>query len=1331
MSLASEIYDKALQKYRAGEFAEAKDLLMKKKLKDSGDYNLLGWTFFKLGSSDEAIQHFERSLALDPQGFDSYCGLGYSYYQIGKFEEALESFNKYSSQNRSNADCLLGLGLALERLQKEEKAKEIFKEILSIDENNALAAKKINALSPEIVNDIQKEDIAFFARGNYFWIKKGDSKIEPIFIKGVNIGLALPGRFPSEFPEDEGLYLEWFKLISEMNANLIRVYTVLPPQFYKAFKKYNQSKDNKKLFLIQGIWAELPKRADFRAPEYMNEIKNEIKNAVNVVHGKAKIQHRYGHAYGDYRYDISAFVLGFIFGREWEPPVVIGFNNHSSSADFYKGKFLSISNANPMEVWLTEMLDFLISYEFEQYKTQRPVALMNWPPLDALHHQSEATFREEVEFRKKMGEPVDHMDFDYSQTFDEDAVYIDETKIVTAKEYKAGIFVSYHVYPYNPDFMIHEGKYAQETSPYGLNYYYNYLKALKQYYKHLPLLISEFGIPTSRGIARFHPEGLSHGGHTEENQSRILKGLFLSIKETGCAGGMVFSWIDEWFKTNWMVRGKEERDQFWYNAEDPEESYGLMAVVPSGFEKLKGESSSWNNATLLYAKDMTLPLATINDGYDAARTLKNIYADHDAGYFYLRIDVRGSIDWGNAAYLIALDTIGDLEGDHKLPFDLRLESPVGFEFVILLHGKNSMILIDDVYNRTVFDQKQLKYEGLLGYKENKGFRPEYNKNGIFTEIINISNRRRFSREGKVYPEKVYNASILKEGNCADDSIADFYYSKKQNFIELRIPWHILNFSDPSQLKILFSKNERKVSSGIRVMAVSYKPLSSDDSRATAMKGGTNITDILPLNTSKIKMYTWQSWENPEYTTYLKKSYFVMKELYGNTHEPELKVHIPSGFDPSLVVKMHYSSPDEFINLYAAQLPMLENAYSRALANLTYGLVTSDPFFIEEARALFALSSSTAATTKEKEHALSGMQYAENILTGTFNKGSEASVPFERIKIKKEKPVGGEFTRMIIGRSAIRLKKNAVIKTQADRVTRDWLSAYHLNNAPWHFQDGNTVPWHEGEKIQELRAYSNPKVEIVWGTMVKKFGNSWYAPDAKGVYRFMLIDDKVLNYPTNLVVDDRTVIINDTHGISALAWDSIGADLVIGCGDHEGKIEAAYYLAQNGVNVYMPTDKELYRLIGSRTKGMIIGSAPIKKTADGTVIGDQAIAIRIDEPIVVSRSDGRYPLHYYETPFSYFTALEHFTGKALNIIPVIVREADRADNVVAEARRIGAKIIGIRVWGKTEHDAVYAWLKEDKARRAVLFHSAVYPEGYRLFSEFPEQTSFGDINVYLE
>ena len=55
-----------------------------------------------------------------------------------------------------------------------------------------------------------------------------------MWIKAVNLGAALPGKFPSEFPPNDSTYERWIALIAEMGANTIRLYTVHPPHFYAA-----------------------------------------------------------------------------------------------------------------------------------------------------------------------------------------------------------------------------------------------------------------------------------------------------------------------------------------------------------------------------------------------------------------------------------------------------------------------------------------------------------------------------------------------------------------------------------------------------------------------------------------------------------------------------------------------------------------------------------------------------------------------------------------------------------------------------------------------------------------------------------------------------------------------------------------------------------------------------------------------------------------------------------------------------------------------------------------------------------------------------------------
>jgi hypothetical protein len=445
------------------------------------------------------------------------------------------------------------------------------------------------------------------------------------------------------------------------------------------------------------------------------------------------------------------------------------------------------------------------------------------------------------------------------------------------------------------------------------------------------------------------------------------------------------------------------------------------------------------------------------------------------------------------------------------------------------------------------------------------------------------------------------------------------------------------------------------------------------------------------------------------------------------------VHVGDDFHFADAITEEDESLEEFCDetRRTMELPGSESTYGLALANLTLGLVDEDPLYIVIARALFSADSEIAKDPREREVSRFAVDYTDAILSGKYAVADSTRDRMEPIQLKKYGPPTTNFRKIIIGRTAIRVKPNARIKTQVDRVVRDWLQAVNIKDSPWGYSKDTLVQSHEGKKISEILALTNATVVPVWGTRAKKFGESWYAPDADGVYRFEISEDKVNNFPTTIVIDDRTAIINDTHGISAIAWNSLDADLAIGCGDHRGKIEAAYYLAERGVNVYVPTDRFLSMLIGTHTKGLVVGSAPVKKDPEGAVIGDQPISIDVTEPIVVSTTKGHYPLQYYDTPDRYFRALEEYIGKPLKITAVEVKKYGHATNVVEVARKLGAKVLGIRVKSKEEHDAVYSWLKEDKSRRAVLFHTAVYPDGYRLFFEFPKQTSFGDIYPQFE
>ncbi len=251
------------------------------------------------------------------------------------------------------------------------------------------------------------------------------------------------------------------------------------------------------------------------------------------------------------------------------------------------------------------------------------------------------------------------------------------------------------------------------------------------------------------------------------------------------------------------------------------------------------------------------------------------------------------------------------------------------------------------------------------------------------------------------------------------------------------------------------------------------------------------------------------------------------------------VHVPEDFHFADAITEEDESVDQFCDETRRSMaqPGTQTTYGQALANLTLGLVDEDPKFILIAKSLFSTDAETAKDPKEQKVAKLAVAYTDAILSDKFAKGDDTRDRLEPVQIKKYPPPTTNFSKIIIGRTAIRVKQGTRIKTQVDRVVRDWLQAGNIKASPWSYSKDTLNPSHEGKKISEILALTNATVIPVWGTRAKKFGEDWYAPDADGVYRFEISEDKVENFPTTILIDDETAIINDTHGISGIAWDS--------------------------------------------------------------------------------------------------------------------------------------------------------------------------------------------------
>ena len=648
--------------------------------------------------------------------------------------------------------------------------------------SNALSslaqAEEAETPSPGLVLAAQLRDGYFYVPREIGWSK--------IYVAGVNIGPAPPGHFATSPPAAESVYAEWLKQIGNMGANCVRVYTLLPAAFYRALLNYNDGNPRAPLYLFQEIWLKEPADDNLFDVAFTADFEKEIRDVVDAIYGQRVLSLRGAQGSETYSADVSPYVLGWLVGREIDPRVVIATSLRNPRATSFEGRYLRIPDGNPAEVWLVQRCDALIAYEVEKYNRQRPVAFVNWPPLDPLVHPTESPLDDEWRMRQVLGVQARR-----------DLVSLDEERISPQPAFEAGYFALYHLYPFYPDFIFLEPGYSQARDRHGLNSYWGYLQDLKRHFQKTPLLVGEYGLSTSIGVAYLNPNGWNHGGLDETRQGEVLARLTENIKEAGFAGGLVFEWIDEWWKSSWIAADFKQpidHSPYWHNDMDPEESFGIMKFVPE---------APLSYVTLASAASP----AGVKHGRGVPPSVRSLLAaaDFSALYIDLELDIPPGTepDWKKFGYLIALNTCGIQCGAELLPLTRDVRATFGANFVVMLEQpENGRILIARSYNP--FHEESGKRFGFTGDKIiPRYFYPAFDPNGNFEEMVVKVNELRYSRSGAFHPPKTYNRSVLRYGifdasHPEYSSVAQWYFDEASRRVRLRLSWGLLLVLDPSQ-----------------------------------------------------------------------------------------------------------------------------------------------------------------------------------------------------------------------------------------------------------------------------------------------------------------------------------------------------------------------------------------------------------------------------------------------------------------------------------------------------------------------------------------------------
>jgi hypothetical protein len=550
------------------------------------------------------------------------------------------------------------------------------------------------------------------------------------FLPGVNLGSTIPLHQPGELAIEAGDYRRWFTQMGDLGIRVVRTYTIHPPAFYDELAAYNQAHQAAPLYLVQGVYLPDESYVEDDGTLYDEAVdtafSTELADASAAVHGELERVRQPGHAWGRWTADVSDWVVAWIVGVEWDPYGVQRTDEAHRRAPYEPGRFfVAARGATPTERWLARHLDELASAEAAHGVTV-PIAFANWPTADPLAHPDEPNAME-------------------------DLVSVDANHVRPTDAWPAGTFASYHAYPYYPDFLRHEQTLYRAQHDGRSDPYAGYLQALREHHATMPVMVTEFGVPSSLGSAHQGPLGRDQGGHTEREAMEIDAELLRLIEAQGLSGGFVFAWTDEWFKRTWNTLEHQvpaERRQVWHDPLTNEQHFGMLATDSS---------------------------LVVDSGRELARdsgALKYVLAQADAAYVHLDVTFRDELP---EAVTLAADTVpGPETEDYRIELDLV--------------GRTAR-----AYVRSGLDPVRLD-------TDEEAYQPDA---GEPWHLYRLLTNRALEVRGRAFPAEHQEVGVLVEGSWDPesgdyDSRATWQVDEEREpTLRLRVPWPMLGLGDPS------------------------------------------------------------------------------------------------------------------------------------------------------------------------------------------------------------------------------------------------------------------------------------------------------------------------------------------------------------------------------------------------------------------------------------------------------------------------------------------------------------------------------------------------------
>jgi hypothetical protein len=331
----------------------------------------------------------------------------------------------------------------------------------------------------------------------------------------------------------------------------------------------------------------------------------------------------------------------------------------------------------------------------------------------------------------------------------------------------------------------------------------------------MPTLITEFGVPSSIGSAHNAPLGRTQGDHSEQQAMQTDADLLRLVHDQNLAGGFLFEWTDEWFRSTWNTAAHQDaaRRPLWHDPMTGEQNFGLLAMDATGDP---GGSPQ--------------QLLDTEGGWPARRVTATV----DEAYVNLTVGLGGSPPDSLA---VGFDVLPGLTGT---PFAGSSDRKPDAVLALNLAARTGQ-----AYLRNELDPMPLDYAVPASQRGQAppGWKPF---NLIVNRPLTVPSTR------QKLPLELQNAGILRYGSWSprdpQPDSRSIWHRDGDNLV-VRVPWALLGFADPSSHEIAVPKGARLT---------------------TPTTPGITMSITAAGSAQQLTQLTWVNWNRPDYAERLKE-----------------------------------------------------------------------------------------------------------------------------------------------------------------------------------------------------------------------------------------------------------------------------------------------------------------------------------------------------------------------------------------------------------------------------------------------------------------------------